>query len=163
MHAAASNADSDQTIDNRLHRGSTRSSRPAVRPPLTLQSRRAARLARSRRHLPWTKQERARVRFAGESRFTQYFNDGRARVWRCQGDIDHSRRVCEGALFLWQRDNPDPRWFRTEPQNTPAPCPRECDRHRLHMTFCSSAFCRHCRLWVRALFCKILNLSLIHI
>ena len=85
--------------------------------PLT-QAHRAARPAWSRRHLPWTRQQRARARFTDEFPFTLFFNDGRVRVWRRQGERFHKARVGEHDR-LWRRVTHRVGGLRTENHRTP--------------------------------------------
>ena len=76
---------SDQTIRNRLHAANLRSRRPVVRIPLTRRHRRLC-LEWCRPHLRWILRQWGNVCFSDESRFNLKFNDGRIRVYRCQGE-----------------------------------------------------------------------------
>ena len=94
------------TVSRRLHAADLRSRRPAVRPVLT-PANRQRRLAWAQQHVTWTRQQWARVMFTDESRFTLSFNDGRARVWRRQGErfadgtVQEHNRYGGGSVMVW--------------------------------------------------------------
>lgn len=94
------------TVRRRLHEAGLRSRRPAVRPVLSAVNR-TRRLAWARRHVTWTRQQWGRVLFSDESRFTLSFNDGRARVWRRQGErfsdatVREHNRYGGGSVMVW--------------------------------------------------------------
>lgn len=85
LRAATHTNVSVQTIRNRLHEAQLHARRPARRPKLTRDHKRA-RLAWSRRHLRWTLVEWSRVLFSDESRFCLEHPDRRTRVWRRRGE-----------------------------------------------------------------------------
>ena len=81
---------STRTICNRLHEAGLHSRRPAIRPRLTADHRRA-RLTFCHNHARWTRQQWADVLFSDESRFNLYHHDGRARVWRREGELYNNK------------------------------------------------------------------------
>ncbi|KAK7093882.1 hypothetical protein V1264_007565 [Littorina saxatilis] len=89
---------STKTIRKRLHEVGLRSRRPAVRPRLTA-AHRQARLAFCHNHARWTRQQWADVLFSDESRFNLHHHDGRARVWRRQGERYNNGLVQERVAF----------------------------------------------------------------
>lgn len=106
LRAAANLNVSNQTIRNRLHEANIHSRRPAVGPILT-QAHRRARTAWCRTHQHWTRQQWSQVLFTDESRFTVSFSDGRARVWRRQGErfidgaVQERDRFGGGSVMVW--------------------------------------------------------------
>ena len=97
---------SDQTVRNRLRTAGIRPHRPYVGPILTARHRRA-RLAWARAHLRWRRNDWASALFTDESRFNLRRSDGRARVYRRQGEHFHDACVVEndrfggGSVMIW--------------------------------------------------------------